>query len=367
MASVGTMLRRMKRRTQLGAVQVQLEGVARVLTLLQRQLLDWVTPPPDVPELAGELRRNTCDNCSHRDSCLEQEGVTPALITGQGHFLCRRTAMVEPELARTRQMLKRMEYCRAKQEECRLALVQQYGFLADALRGMADRLLPGEGRRVRFRMQVSSRSRSAHSRDGDRVVAFPAPGGKFYVLLCDGMGTGTPAAAESRVWAGLLMQMLQSGLSPGAAVGSLNSQLTLTGRGGAVTVDLAELRPDSGRVYLYKWGAQPSWVLRHRRGIQVGAAGPPPGLGIGRGRESVSRVHLRRGDSLLLLSDGVSTSSLANWAKIAGDNPPGELAAQILRGNSTTGDDATAVVIRMIPKRAVRQSCANVRGQNIQK
>ncbi len=342
--------RRIPQRGHLGAAQVQLEGVARVLTRLQRQLLDWASLPPDVPELVRELRHNTCETCQNRSACLEQEGMNGALITGEGSFLCRKSALVEPELRRTRQILRRMQQFRARQEEYRSALVQQYGFLADALGEMADRLSPDGRLRAGFRVQVSSRSRSAHLSDGDRVAAFPAPGGKFYVLLCDGMGTGVRAAEESRACVELITQMLRSGLSPAAAMGSLNSQLTLTDRGGAVTVDLAELHPDTGRVFLYKWGAQSSWVLRHRRWIRIGAPGPPPGLEIGRGKESVSRVHLLRGDTLLMLSDGVSTNGIKDWVKIHRDNPPGELAALILRTGSDGTDDATAVVIRMVPK-----------------
>lgn len=342
--------RRAQHRGHLGAAQVQLESMARVLTRLQRQLLDWTSPTPDVAELAGELRRNTCESCPNRGTCLEQEGVNGKLITGEGRFLCRKSAMVEPELRRTRQMLKRMQHFRAKQEEYRRALVQQYGFLADAMEAMADRLSPGTSSRAGFRMQVSSRSRSAHLSDGDRVAAFCAPGGKFYVLLCDGMGTGMRAAQESRTCVDLISRMLRAGLSPAAAMGSLNSQLTLTDRGGAVTVDLAELHPDTGRVFLYKWGAQSSWVLRQRRGVRVGSPGPPPGLEIGGVRESVSRVHLLRGDTLLLLSDGVSTNRVKDWARIHRDNSPGELATLILRTCSDGTDDATAVVIRMVPK-----------------
>ena len=120
--------------------------------------------------------------------------------------------------------------------------------LADALRQLADRL-PGRSRRPwRYRVQVSARSKSRQRRDGDRVAAFAGPEGRFYVLLCDGMGTGPEAAAESRETVGLVMQMLQSGLTPGAVLGSINSQLALTQRGGAVTLDLAELHPDTGRV-----------------------------------------------------------------------------------------------------------------------
>lgn len=339
------------RRGRVGAAQVQLEEEARVLTRLQRQLLEWVSPSPDVAGLTEELRRDTCGVCPCRTGCMEQKGMTAQMLEGDAPFLCRKAAAVAGELSTARKMLKRMHLHRARQEEFRMALVQQYGFLADALRELSDRLPGQAARRCRCRVQVSARSRSKQAADGDRVAAFSAPGGKFYVLLCDGMGTGSEAAAESRETAGLVRQMLRSGLSPGAALGSVNSQLALTGRGGAVTIDLAELHPDTGRVFLYKWGAQPSWLIRRRKGTAVGAAGPPPGLGVTQGRESVSRIHLFPGDTLLLLSDGIATASAPAWARIARDTPPGDLAAQILRTDAQP-DDATAVVIRLKRKEA---------------
>ena len=229
-----------------------------------------------------------------------------------------------------------------------MALVQQYGFLSDALRELADRLPMLQRVVSRRRVQVSARSRGKHRADGDRVIAFSAPCGKFYVLLCDGMGTGSEAARQSRETVGLIRQMLQAGLAPGAALGSVNSQLALTGRGGAVTVDLAELNPESGKVWLYKWGAQPSWLLRRHRGSPVGASGPPPGLGVAQGRESVSHVTLQPTDTLVLISDGILPNP-NQWSAFAADTPPSALAELILK--SATPDDATAVVIRMPPKR----------------
>ena len=231
-----------------------------------------------------------------------------------------------------------------------MALVQQYGFLADTLQELSDHLPDRAPRGMpRYRVQVSARSRGRQIADGDRVSAFPGVGCRYYVLLCDGMGTGLGAAEESRQATELVKQMLTAGMAPGAALGSVNSQLTLMDRGGAVTVDLAELRLDTGRVWLYKWGAGPSWLLRRRRLILLGSSGPPPGLGVTAGRESVSRTGLSPGDSLVMLSDGVDTANASAWPDLAKNADPGELAAQILASAGNGGDDATAVVIRLLP------------------
>ena len=231
-----------------------------------------------------------------------------------------------------------------------MALVQQYGFLSDALRDLSDHLPDRRRDKLpRCRVQVSARSRGKELADGDRVSAFPGTGCRYYVLLCDGMGTGLGAAEESRQASELIKDMLTAGMTPGAVLGSINSQLTLMERGGAVTVDLAELRLDTGRVWLYKWGAGPSWLLRRRRQLRVGSSGPPPGLVVGAGRETVNRVVLFPGDTLVMLSDGVEGPEGKAWALGAKDMDPGALASRILAEGSHPEDDATAVVIHLLP------------------
>ena len=338
------------RRSSLGAAQVRLEQTARVLNRFQRQLLEYAPPIPDISALTQQMKQSACADCSAKSGCLEQKRLTEELLTGEGSFQCRKAKQAGSALNRSREQLRRIRAARAKQEEYRMALVQQYGFLSDALQELSDRL-PDRGRQgsPRYRVQVSARSRGKELADGDRVSAFPGVGCRYYVLLCDGMGTGLGAAEESRQATELIREMLTAGMAPEAVLGSVNSQLTLMDRGGSVTVDLAELRLDTGRVWLYKWGAGPSWLLRRKRGVQVGSSGPPPGLGVTAGRESVSRVVLFPGDSLVLLSDGVDTANAKTWAAMAKNTDPGTLAAQILSSGGNQGDDATAVVIRLQP------------------
>ena len=150
--------------------------------------------------------------------------------------------------------------------------------------------------------------------------------------------------------AALLRQMLTAGFPPDHALKSLNSLLALRGCAGAVTVDLAELRLDIGHACLYKWGAAPSWVLTRTGAEKIGTASPPPGISPQRAAESVEKLSLRRGEVLILLSDGAADPEELQLSDLAPDLPPGELAAKILNGEYGAGeDDATAAVIRLIP------------------
>lgn len=331
-----------------GMAQVRLEQTARVLGLFQRQLLEYAPGEPDAAALVQELKGNSCRVCRLQESCRVQGRLDEALLQGEEPFLCRRPELAMAELRRARTQLRRMKAARAVQEEYRTALVQQYGFLTDALHSLADRLTDRSRKRARFRVQVSARSRGREIADGDRVSAFAGAECRFFVVLCDGMGTGLGAAEESRQASNLIRQMLSAGLPPETVLGSLNSQLTLMNRGGAVTVDLAEVRLDSGKVWIYKWGAGPSVLLRGRKSVMIGSSGPPPGLGVGEGRENVSHVALDRQEVLLMLSDGVGTDKADQWAAIAETSKTGELAQRVLSDGGSREDDATVVAVRLI-------------------
>ena len=65
---------------------------------------------------------------------------------------------------------------------------------------------------------------------------------------------------------------------------------------------------------------------------------------------TVEKLSLRRGEVLILLSDGVDGEDALRQFSLTPDAPPGELAAKILeRGCQNAEDDATAAVIRLRP------------------
>ena len=164
------------------------------------------------------------------------------------------------------------------------------------------------------------------------------------------MGTGLGAAEEGRHTAELMKQMLTAGLPPQYAMGTVNTHLALRGQAGAVTMDLAEIRLDTGRAAIYKWGAAPSILVKRNRTEKIGTVTPPPGISVTEARETVARLSLRRGEVLVLTSDGMDLTDTSGLAELAGSKTPGELAGYILREYGGSGeDDATAAVIRLRP------------------
>ena len=340
-----------RRRGETGLAQVRLELGAEVLGATQQLFLETAPPPVDASAVLQKVRQRACGSCSARNSCPQQSSLDISLLQNPLDAQCRKSGRLIPELRRGQEQLKLLKADSARQSEYRAAMVQQYQFLGDFLRRLADDL-PRRGQRPRawFRAEAAARSRSKELANGDRCLAFPGPECRYYVLLCDGMGTGLGAAQEGQSAISLLRQMLTAGFPAAHALRTLNSILALRGSAGAVTVDLAELYLDTGHATLYKWGAAPSWLLRRGSAEKIGTATPPPGISVTESRETVEKLSLRRGEALVLLSDGVDGEGIPRRSDLTPDMPPGELAAKILEyGRGKQMDDATAAVIRLRP------------------
>lgn len=340
-----------RRRGETGAAQVRLELGAEVLRTMQQLTLELEPLPIDAEAILCKARDRACGGCSARNTCPQQETLTVYHLENPLDADCRKQGRLLPELRRAQEQLRNLKADRRRQGEYRGALVQQYRFLGDYLRSLADQL-PRRGERVQveFRIEVSARSRGKERANGDRVLAFSGCGCRYYVLLCDGMGTGLGAAQEGHNAALVMRQMLTAGFPAEHALQTVNSLLALRGCAGAVTLDLAEIRLDTGHAYIYKWGAAPSWVLTRGKAEKIGTATPPPGITMEGPGQSMEKLSLRRGEVLILLSDGVEVGEDLRLSDLAPDWPPGELAAKILEREPGTGeDDATAAVIRLTP------------------
>ena len=339
------------RRGETGVAQVRLELGAEMLTTTQQLIMEIEPPPIDEEALLEKVRQRSCAGCSARKNCTQQANLTPSMLLNPLEADCRKQGRLIPELRRAQEQLKNLKADRERRKEYRSALVQQYRFLSDYLRSLADRLpRKAERAQIEFRIEVAARSRGKERANGDKCLAFAGVECKYYVLLCDGMGTGLGAAQEGHSAATLLRQMLMAGFPAEHSLRSINSILALRGNAGAVTIDLAEIHLDTGHAHIYKWGAAPSWALSRSGAEKIGTATPPPGISVGETRETVEKLSLRRGEVLILLSDGVDGEDVLRQSDLSPDAPPGELAAEILeRGCGSGEDDATVAIIKLRP------------------
>ena len=342
------------RRGETGKLQVRLELMAEVMSRTQQLLLETPQPKVDTQALLAKTRERACGGCPSRKQCrqltLPEDSLNRTYTDASDLGLpCRKPGRLLLELRRSQEQYRKLRAEHTRLSQYRQALTQQYQFLADYLREQAD-LLPQRFHRKlrRFQADVGVCTAGKERENGDKCLYFAGPNQTYYIFICDGMGTGLGASQEGESAARLLEAMLSAGFPAEYALRSLNSLCCLREQAGAVTVDLAQLRLDSGEVTLYKWGAAPSWILRRTGVEKIGTAGPPPGLSIQEGRETVQRLSLRRGEALILASDGVQAEEVLHRLRIDPAEPPGEVAACLVEHGAQEGtDDATAAVIRL--------------------
>lgn len=331
-----------------GHAQVQLELTAGVLSETQQLLMDAASTPIDESALLEKAAFLACSNCVLRSDCRERENLRIYHLHHPLDFACRKPGRILGELRRGREQLLSLRREREHLQELRWAMVQQYQFLSEYLQRLADKLQQPDGRpKTRYRIQVSARSRGRTLSNGDSCMAFPGTQCQYYIVLCDGMGTGLGAAQAGQDTAQLLKKMLTAGLTADQAFRSINSILVLRGQAGLVTLDLAEISLDTGKARLYKWGAASSWLIHGESLERIGYATAPPGIRVSDTPSNVFSLSLKQGETLILLSDGVDIQEAILRGKLRWDLSPGDLATSILGFSRRSEDDATAAVLRL--------------------
>ena len=235
--------------------------------------------------------------------------------------------------------------------ESRSVLSDQFRYLSRLLQGVCDPERDAAPSVPAYTPDLGYRARGVRggSVSGDHGSCFTC-GEWYYLLLCDGMGTGEEASRESASAIHFLSELLLSGFEAQDALQMLNGVYILRGDGGFSTVDLLQISLVTGEGFLHKWGAAPSYLRQAHRLVKLGAPTPPPGLGVdGRGRGECLRVSMGRGEMLVLVSDGVAPEETERWIRGYKGRSPRELASGILGCGGETGDDRTAAVLCLRP------------------
>ena len=322
-------------------------------------------PDPETNAVFDQAAERVCRLCSRWDVCWETEiaatcealdRAAPAMMT-RGKALredlpqafsdqCSHLEGFLTAINRELEDLSCRRQCRRRLRESRMVMARQYGILADAL---AQRR-PTAPASLRFQPELGfrSQSRQPQSMSSDRGVSFRV-GQWFYLLLCDGMGTGNAAGVEACAAIEILRTLLQSGVEPADALQLLNGVYILRDDGGFATVDLLQADLISGDVWLYKWGAAPSYLKRKGKVEKIGTASLPPGLGAGEAHQPEgTKLSLARGEMLVLVTDGAGGEAAERFIRQYGGRSPRELASGVVSCTGVQGeDDRTAAVLTL--------------------
>ena len=192
---------------------------------------------------------------------------------------------------------------------------------------------------------------------GDAVQQFCSPTAA-QMILCDGMGTGRPAAVDGNLAAELTARLLKAGFTAELAARLVNVALALKSEDeSGATLDLVSVDLYTGTARLFKAGAAPGFLVHGGRVRAVGDASLPVGiLGGVNGQSRV--VHLTAGDYIVLVSDGLLVDG-AGWVakqlelSAAVGETPENIArtlvetARVRAQKTGRPDDITAAVLRL--------------------
>lgn len=210
--------------------------------------------------------------------------------------------------------------------------------------------------RPQFALQIGVAAKARSGVCGD-VIEQLHSGPLHYVLLCDGMGTGTNAAMDARMTALFTARLLRAGFACDTAARLVNAALLTRAPGDrGSTLDALCFNGLDGSAVLYKAGACAGYLVRGGRVKRLGgdtdaAANGLPLGSAGEVKDTRLELSLQPEDRVILLSDGM----------LAGGEPcflqaihalqsaePQEMAQALLAAaGSRPEDDCTVVLLQV--------------------
>jgi hypothetical protein len=190
---------------------------------------------------------------------------------------------------------------------------------------------------------------------GDSACFAKLGDNRHAIIISDGMGKGKKAAMESQTVTRTVITLLKSGASVDTTLQIINSIMAIKSSDDSfATMDLAIIDKAERTAKFYKIGGAPTLIRRGEELFHIQTSHVP--LGIVNGLEIQYReLKLRRGDMIIMMSDGVSDISIDNIARIirrARSTNPETMSHLILGGarehyGDREKDDLTVVVTKV--------------------
>lgn len=139
---------------------------------------------------------------------------------------------------------------------------------------------------------------------GDCFDSFTDPCGQLYVILSDGMGSGSRARIDSALACSMLSKLLKSGISMGAALETVNTSLLVKSADESfATLDICRIDLNTGECIVFKAGAATTYIKCADKLVRASLDSPPAGTG-GRLTVPAQRFTVGSGDIIIMTTDG---------------------------------------------------------------
>ena len=139
---------------------------------------------------------------------------------------------------------------------------------------------------------------------GDCCDSFTDPSGALYVVLSDGMGSGSRARIDSALACSLTSRLIKSGISLSAVLETVNTSLMVKSADESfATLDICRIDLNSGEAVIYKAGAAATYIKSGDRMSRAVLSSQPIGSG-GSVTVPAQKFHVTAGDIVVMTTDG---------------------------------------------------------------
>lgn len=166
---------------------------------------------------------------------------------------------------------------------------------------------------------------------GDCYESFTDAQGMLYIILSDGMGSGSRARIDSALACSMTARLLKSGISLGAALETVNTSLLVKSADESfATLDICRIDLNTGDGVLFKAGAATTYIKCADKLVRASLSSPPVGTG---GRVTVPAQHFTVGigDVIIMTTDGAVIDEEWLGRELSVRTDPQQLSERIAR------------------------------------
>ena len=166
---------------------------------------------------------------------------------------------------------------------------------------------------------------------GDSYDSFTDAQGILYVILSDGMGTGSRARVDSAMACSVIARLLKSGISLPSALETVNTALMVKSADESfATLDICRIDLNTGECAVYKAGAAVTYIKSADRLVRASLSSPPAGTG-GKLIVPAQKFNVAAGDVIIMTTDGAVLDEEWLSRELSQPSAPKELSERIAR------------------------------------
>lgn len=153
-------------------------------------------------------------------------------------------------------------------------------------------------------IKAYQRNKAGNKQNGDTWDCFNDGNGNIYMIISDGMGSGSRARIDSTFACSMLSRLLKAGVDMEASLEMINTSLMVkSGDESFATLDVCRINLSSGDVLLYKAGGSSTFIRCGGKFAEVRGVGLP--LGVNYHADYGGKMFtVASGDIVLMTSDG---------------------------------------------------------------